>query len=370
MPNETLTITLDDAEQPDLYEDMLSVEVELDDELAAMFRLKLSMPQAADGSWRYLDDERLQVWRPVSISAGIGDGGEELIGGVITHLRPVFEPDAERCTLEVWGMDRSVLMGRADRLKAWPNKKDSDIAREIIESYGLSAEVDDSGFTYDEAITTIMQRETDIQFLQRLALRNGFECFVEGETCYFRLPRLGKPPQPTLAAHFGDETSLERFSLEVNALAPAAVAMEQIERNGVAILEAQAEAGEQEPLGASGAASLLGDGVEPAILRLSRVVSGGLPAMESLVRSLSAEGDWFVEGEGEARSDVYGHVLRPRRTVTIKGVGERHSGIYYVRHVTHRFTPGSYTQHFQVKRNALMPRGDEPFAGDGGLLGG
>jgi hypothetical protein len=38
--------------------------------------------------------------------------------------------------------------------------------------------------------------------------------------------------------------------------------------------------------------------------------------------------------------------------------------------VTHRFTPDGYTQHFRVKRNALMPTGDEDFGGGGGLLAG
>ena len=39
--------------------------------------------------------------------------------------------------------------------------------------------------------------------------------------------------------------------------------------------------------------------------------------------------------------------------MTIKGVGETYSGIYYVTHVTHVFTADGYTQRFSVKRNAL-----------------
>ena len=56
--------------------------------------------------------------------------------------------------------------------------------------------------------------------------------------------------------------------------------------------------------------------------------------------------------------------------VTIKGIGETHSGVYYVTHVNHVFTADGYIQRFQVKRNGLMPTGAEKFgAAAGGLLG-
>ena len=45
--------------------------------------------------------------------------------------------------------------------------------------------------------------------------------------------------------------------------------------------------------------------------------------------------------------------------MTIKGVGERHSGVYVVTHVTHTIDAGGYAQRFRVKRNALRPTGEE-----------
>jgi hypothetical protein len=61
-------------------------------------------------------------------------------------------------------------------------------------------------------------------------------------------------------------------------------------------------------------------------------------------------------------------VLKPRGTVTIKGVGETYSGVYYVAHVTHSFAADGYTQSFRVKRNGLMPTGAEEFSADDELL--
>ena len=38
----------------------------------------------------------------------------------------------------------------------------------------------------------------------------------------------------------------------------------------------------------------------------------------------------FVSAEGEIAAGRYGHVLRPRQPVTVKGVSETYSGVYLV----------------------------------------
>lgn len=370
MEYENFTIEIEGEEVGDLYPDLISLEVELDDELASMFRMRIAILQQPDGVWTYLDDDRLMIWKKVKITAGFESGTEELISGYITHVKPSFDPDPSRCTLEIWGMDGGVLMDREEKLKDWPNKKDSDIATEIFRLYGFTQEVEDTGVIHDDAVSTIIQRETDMQFLKRLALRNGFECYVEGTTGYFRRPQVDATPQPVLAAHFGDETNLNRFSVEVNALTPANVAMFQVDRTNKEILDATAESSRQAILGDTNAAGLLATGMDPGRIFIGMNVATGNPEMAALCQGLYHEGEWFVTGEGEIAANQYGHVLKPRGTVTIKGVGETYSGVYYVTHVTHSFTPDGYTQSFRVKRNAIMPTGAEEFSASPGLLGG
>ncbi len=289
--------------------------------------------------------------------------------GYITHVKPYFDPDPTQCHLEIWGMDGSVLMDREEKLKAWPNKKDSDIAAEIFRLYGFSPQVKDTQVIHDEAVSTIIQRETDMQFLKRLALRNGFECYVEGDTGYFGPPQVDTPPQPVLAVHFGNETSVERFSIDIDALTPAGVTMFQIDRLNKEVLEATVQGGEQKALGKTDALGLLATGMDPGQVFLGKNAATGNPEMTALCQGLYHQAAWFVTGEGEVVANKYGHVLRPRRTVTIKGLGETHSGEYYVTHVTHAFTREGYTQAFRVKRNGLYLTGSEVFSGSGGSLG-
>jgi phage protein D len=367
MDFENLQIMIDGEEASDLYPDIVQLEVEIDEELAAMFRLRLTLPQLPDGTWGKLDDLRLGLWKPVTINAGFESGTEELISGYITHLKPDLCPDPSGCSVEVWGLDGSVLMDREQKFKAWTNKKDSDIVREILDTYNFAATIKDTEVVHDEAVSTIMQRETDMQFLRRLALRNGYECYVEGTTGYFRPPQIDATPQPLLAAQFGDETNLVRFSAEVNALAPANVAMVQIDRLTKEILDASAEASDDTALGQTDAQGIIGARVNPAKVYVGMNATSAAE-MATLCQGLYNRGQWFVTAHGTVAANLYGHVLRPRGTVTIKGVGETHSGLYYVSHVTHCFAPDGYTQHFTAKRNALQPTGSEKFAAGGGLF--
>ena len=173
MITETIRIEIDGEEIADAYADLSSVEVELDDELPSMFRLRFPLLQRADGTWTYLDDERLRTWAKVGIDGGPGRR-VRAAHYRLRHARQArVRPDPTKCVLDVWGLDRSVLLDREDQLMTWPNKKDSDIATDLFSQYGFSSDVQDTEVVHDEAVSTIVQRETDWQFLNRLASATG-----------------------------------------------------------------------------------------------------------------------------------------------------------------------------------------------------
>src|SRR5262249_34276855 len=339
--------------------DLVSLEVELDSELASMFRLRLAIIQQRNGTWTYLDEERFRIWKPLTVTAGFDTSAEALMSGYITHVKPAFDPDPAQCTLEIWGMDGSVLMDREEKLFAWPDAKDSTIASQIFSRYKLVPVVDDTKVEHKQAVSTILQRETDMQFLKRLALTNGCECYVEGRKGYFRKPQVGAKPQPVLAVHFGEQTNVNRLSIEVNALTPTNVTMFQVDRTSKEVRDAIVTSSEQPALGAT--RGFLPPGIAQGQTYISMNVTTGRPEMLALCEGLFHEAEWFVTAEGEIAGNQYGHVLKPHGTVTIKGVGATYSGIYYVTHVTHSFTSSGYTQSFRAKRNALMPTGAEDF---------
>src|SRR5262245_42336557 len=144
MPQITATITIEDEDASDLFAALLEMEVEEDHRLATMFRIKVSIHRDDEGAWTFLDDERIRLWKRVTIAATTSDEETELVSGYITQLVPHLEPDENQCWLEIHGLDTTCLMSLEEKIKDWPNKTDSDIAREIFQQgYNLTPEVED-----------------------------------------------------------------------------------------------------------------------------------------------------------------------------------------------------------------------------------
>jgi phage protein D len=367
------TIAVDGEEALDFLASLVEMEVEEDHRAAATARVKLCI-RLEGGGWRLLDDDRLRPWTPLTVSVLIDNEETDLFDGLITQVSPAFATDENACSIEIVAMDQTALMSVEEKLKNWPDgETDGSIASQVFGEYGLTPEVDDTEPTHDEAVATVVQRETDIRFLKRLARRNGFECFVKNGRGYFRRPLADDRPLPTLAAHFGADTNLMSFDARLNGLRPTAVFMHDIDLVAKEVLEASAEAGES----AGGLAQLGRDaaigaaapaGATPKTF-VKHAPTTGAAEMRQLCRALYDEAEWLIEGHGEVDTVAYGSVLEARRVVPIKGVGELFSGLYYVTSVKHVFSSvSSYTQKFTVRRNAMFAR-ETDFAA-GGLLAG
>ncbi len=50
----------------------------------------------------------------------------------------------------------------------------------------------------------------------------------------------------------------------------------------------------------------------------------------------------------------YGHVLKARRLVGVRGAGQVYDGLYFVKKVTHKIKRGEYKQDFELTRNGLV----------------
>jgi hypothetical protein len=83
----------------------------------------------------------------------------------------------------------------------------------------------------------------------------------------------------------------------------------------------------------------------------------GLTAMEVLLKGLSRTAAVSDAVTGQGKLDVlrYGHVLKARRLVGVRGAGLNYDGSYYVTRVTHEIKRGEYTQSFSLTRDAFVP---------------
>ena len=61
-----------------------------------------------------------------------------------------------------------------------------------------------------------------------------------------------------------------------------------------------------------------------------------------------------VFGTGSLDVSRYGHVLRARQLVGVRGAGEAFDGLHYVSQVTTTMSRGEFTQAFSLARNGLL----------------
>ena len=61
-----------------------------------------------------------------------------------------------------------------------------------------------------------------------------------------------------------------------------------------------------------------------------------------------------VSASGSLDVMRYGHVLKSRALVGVRGAGFLFDGLYYVREVTHKIKRGEYKQSFTLSRNGVV----------------
>ena len=363
---EEVILKFDDSVNEEVYKHIISVEVVEDVALASTLRLRLGVTRChSDNSWSVLDDAYIELWMKVTLEAGFDGESEEIFSGFVTHLKPNFDADPAKCTLDVQAIDRSIILDREHKMRPWTNKKDSDIAEEIlVTENGLIGSITPTQVEHDATVTTITQRSTDMKFLQRLARRNGFEVYISGEEAYFGPPAYTSEAQPTLSVHFGTQTTLTNFDLDVNALLATRVQTASTGRSDRSDNSADVESTDIEPLGGATASDLSSGEVPEASIFLGSGTVSGQQELDVRAQAIYDQQQWFITGSGEVDGNFYGHVIRPHKMITIKGISENYSGEYYVTHVTHQFKTGGYTMQIKVKRNATVPTGDENFSTD------
>jgi phage protein D len=391
----------DEPVEDSFYGDVESLTVEENVMIANTMRLRLAITLDDSGVWSHLDDERFGVFTKVSVRIGFMGGGgmagsissaagalgggndglERVFDGYITAVNTNWGSQPGSSHLEIDAMDTSVLMSLEEKVATWPNLSDSDIVQQIVSGYGVQVNVDSTPTVHQENDTTIVQRNTDIQFVRELAQRNGLEFYFEtdkdsGEVnAFLRAPQLEGTPQPDLAIQFGQESNLKSFVARVVGQRPLSVKTTQIDVKANSPNSAQVGDTQFTKLGNTDANELIGGPLGSLVTPkdvLAQMLLLGTPTsdateLQTFAQAVRDEAAWLITANGEINSEAYQTVLRPHRMVLVKGAGSRYSGKYYVTQVTHELVgDGTYAQKFEARRNARDLDGSEQF-GENGL---
>jgi len=289
----------------------------------------------------------------VIIMVSIGVVPQVLIDGLITDHQVTPSNKPGESTLRVTGQDISLRLDLEDKNETYPNQSDSAIVTRIIASYaayGLIPSVTQTTDVPTQVDRVPSQQGKDLDFIQRLAQRNGFVFYtaptnIPGtSTAYWGPENRRGLPQPALTMNMGPDTNVDSpINFRFNALGPT--------KPEVTIVEPLTRTSIPIPFLGGLLPSLASRPTTPLRTTIPRDTANLNPA-QAVLRALSAASGSSdaVTATGELDAVRYGRVLQSRRLVGVRGAGSSYDGDYYVQQVKHRIKRGEYKQSFTLLR--------------------
>ncbi|MBI2925750.1 MAG: hypothetical protein HYY24_08605 [Verrucomicrobia bacterium] len=336
----------------ELLQSLSRVEVTNDSGAGDGFQITFACGRNALGEYTLVSSDSLKPKTRVILGVVMGASPEALIDGVITHKQ--FNPGAApgQATLTVTGKDLTAVMDFEEKNDSFENQPDSVIVARVLAGYASYGIVPAPTVTADVPIMTERiprQHETDLQFLQRLAKRNGYVFYLEPITfgatkAYWGPPVRAGLPQPALSVDLGSATNVKSLGFTNDALATTATkGVFVIPFLNIAVPIPTLPSLKIPPLAAAPAPAL-----RTTLQRETANQSAATAAVTALASRMNAPD--AATAEGEADSVRYGSVLRARGLVGLRGAGLTHDGFWYVKRVTHSITRNEYSQKFSLSR--------------------
>jgi hypothetical protein len=290
----------------------------------------------------------------------VNGAAEPLVDGMITHIeaQPGESGDAR---VTVRGKDLSALMDREEQPgEGFPATPSSERARKILAKYlafGIIPVVIPALIEFPPLPTRYepQQSGSDYAYLVHLASEAGYVFYLEagsrpGTSKAYWGPeiRMGVP-QPALTTGMDTLNTVDQLSFSFDRERkemPLVYVQEPFTHRTIAVPIPSVS-----PLDPPLA---LMPPLPPRMVLLDD--TGSLSTGEALLRGIAyaAQTGDAVTASGQLDVTRYGHVLRSRRLVGVRGAGLAYDGLYYVTRVTHEIERGAYRQSFELARNGLV----------------
>lgn len=282
-----------------------------------------------------------------------------LMDGVITRqeLTPSDDPGAS--TLTITGEDLSLLMDLEVKEMCYPGLTAEARIAIICLQYAVYGIVPlpiptllvDVPNPIDKIPT---QSDTDLGYIRALAQEVGYVFYIDpgpvpGTNVAYWGPevRVGLP-QPALNINMDAETNVESLSFSFDGLSREQLTVSiQEPITKISIPIPIPDIGLlRPPLAARPAITLRKKPLETANLNPIQAALIGL--------SQSATASDAISGNGSLDVLRYGHILKARQLVGVRGAGLAYDGVYYVTSVSHSIKRGEYKQNFSLARDGLI----------------
>jgi hypothetical protein len=327
--------------------------VEVQERLGAMttFRIHYEV-DVEGGNFPFLADTRVGPGSELGVIAPVDGKNNWLVRGPVTGQQIHFEHGGSGSWVEVIGADAGVTMDRETKARAWADVADSDAVSTILSDYSLTSDIETSPASHLEDKHTLVQRDTDYRFVQRLAHRNGYLFWIDYDpegspTGRFKRPPVGGRPACDLIINL-EANTLGALDLEWDSERPVAATATQLNLNDKEDLAGDVD---ESPLTPLGSESLAAIGKTPRLIHLAAPVDD---ASDLTARSEAAliEAGWFLRGSTKTTVNALKKLVRAHTLVNVRGAGSRMSGKYLVSGVRHFIDSTGHRMEIELLRNA------------------
>lgn len=323
--------------------------------VAWVARLKLNIHTDDSGVWSSEDHALAKPFMKVRIEVKPGAGAAfvPLIEGPVMGSEAQMSSEPGKSTLTVEVNDDSVSMNRRERVEVYEEQTADQLARRLFADAGMArSDVETAPPPSGGLPAVYVQRETDIQFLRRLARDLGMYAYVlPGDAAgasigAFRTLPVAPDGLPALVL-LGSERNVMQMQVRTSATRPATA-----EARSLSVTDLQT----------ASATSTLGAvpflGTEPPVpegdaghVLLPPGRDGAVDATR-WAAGATERSAYAFEATGKVTFDSYAAVMSPYRVVTVRGIDGQLSGDWVIHSVTHTMTRSTYGQEFTLQRNA------------------
>lgn len=305
--------------------------------------------------------------RRVIITVIVNGNSTVLMDGIITKqdVTPGVAPG--QSTLSVTGLDISALMDFIDLTGIpYPAMPLVAIVALVLSKYMVFGVVplvipNIIGLIQNPLERFKKQQGTDYQYVTNLARENGHVFYIDpgpkpGTSVAYWGPELGAffPTQSALSINLDATTNIESLNFSYDGLAARQYLVTILEPNSkipipipipnIDILKASLSQKAPPPLKSQVLGEMSNKGPAEAL---------------SIVLGALVKGADAISANGQLDVVRYGHILKARQKVAVRGGGPYYDGLYNVKSVTHSIKRGEYKQSFSLKRGGVFSSVDK-----------
>ncbi len=337
-------IILNGSEIPgELLVDLIELTIQDDLNLPSLFIIKFNIVDFQKGDIKGIDLKNFMIGDLIKIMMGIDDH-VEIMTGEITSLDFSFE---KAPFMEIRGYDRLHRLRFGTMRRSFKNMKDSDIASLIASEISLTPEVEGTETTYPYIF---QNNQSNYDFLLERAKRIGYEILADDRKFIFRKSKESESPDITL--EYGKD--FQAFSVQIRTLTEGS----NVEfrgwdvKNKKEITSSISKGSEKTKMAGKESGFEITENVfnTSTVAIVHDMVTDPDEAENIAKARFNLMLKEFITGKGNC---IGNPAIRAGKTIEIKGLGDRISGIYYIVSTVHSIKNGTYNTSFKVRRTGI-----------------